>query len=71
MKVFIAGATGVIGRPLIAQLLAAKHEVVPMTRVKDYKFATVRRFGQGYVAYSVLADLIRVGWRHSAGPLAE
>ncbi len=32
MKVFLAGATGVIGRPLTAQLLAAKHEVVVMTR---------------------------------------
>jgi len=39
--------------------------------VEDYKFATTTRFGQGYVAYIVLADLIRVGWRHSAQPLTE
>lgn len=39
--------------------------------VGDYKFATVRRYGQGYVAYTVLADLIRVGWRHTAPPLPE
>jgi hypothetical protein len=39
--------------------------------VEDYRFATTTRFGQGYVAYIVLADLIRVGWRHTAKPLTE
>lgn len=29
--------------------------------VEDYRFATIQRFGQGYVAYIVLAVLIRVG----------
>ena len=32
MRVFVAGATGVIGRPLVAALLAAGHEVTGMTR---------------------------------------
>lgn len=32
MKVFLAGATGVIGRKLLPQLLAAGHQVVAMTR---------------------------------------
>jgi nucleoside-diphosphate-sugar epimerase len=32
MRVFLAGATGVIGRPLVRQLLADGHEVVGMTR---------------------------------------
>jgi nucleoside-diphosphate-sugar epimerase len=32
MRVFLAGATGAIGRPLVAQLLAAGHEVVGTTR---------------------------------------
>jgi 2-alkyl-3-oxoalkanoate reductase len=32
MKVFVAGATGVIGRPLLARLVAAGHEVTGMTR---------------------------------------
>lgn len=31
MKVFVAGASGAIGRPLVAALAAAKHEVVGMT----------------------------------------
>jgi hypothetical protein len=39
--------------------------------VEDYKFATAKRYGSGYVAYIVLADLIRVGWRHVADPLAD
>jgi 2-alkyl-3-oxoalkanoate reductase len=32
MKIFVAGVTGAIGRPLIPQLLAKGHEVVAMTR---------------------------------------
>jgi 2-alkyl-3-oxoalkanoate reductase len=32
MRVFVAGATGVIGRPLVRQLLEAGHEVVGSTR---------------------------------------
>jgi 2-alkyl-3-oxoalkanoate reductase len=32
MKIFVAGATGAIGRPLIAQLLAKGHDVVALTR---------------------------------------
>ncbi len=32
MRVFVAGASGVIGRPLVRQLVAAGHEVTGMTR---------------------------------------
>jgi nucleoside-diphosphate-sugar epimerase len=32
MKVFVAGATGALGRPLVGQLLAAGYEVVGLTR---------------------------------------
>lgn len=39
--------------------------------VEDYKFATTKRYRQGYVAYIVLADLIRVGWRHTEKPLPD
>src|SRR5262245_64012329 len=31
MKVFVAGASGAIGRPLVAALVAAKHDVIGMT----------------------------------------
>ena len=35
MKVFVAGASGVIGRPLVARLVAAGHEVTGMTRRQE------------------------------------
>jgi nucleoside-diphosphate-sugar epimerase len=35
MKVFVAGATGAVGRPLVARLLKAGHDVVGTTRRKD------------------------------------
>ncbi len=35
MKVFVAGASGAIGRPLIRQLVAAGHEVSGMTRREE------------------------------------
>jgi nucleoside-diphosphate-sugar epimerase len=35
MKIFVAGATGVIGRPLLAQLLARGHNVVALTRSQE------------------------------------
>lgn len=35
MKVFVAGASGAIGRPLVPQLLAAGHEVTGMTRREE------------------------------------
>ena len=35
MKFFVAGGTGVIGRPLIAELLARGHRIVALTRSPD------------------------------------
>jgi nucleoside-diphosphate-sugar epimerase len=35
MKVFVAGGTGAIGRPLIAELLAKGHDVVALTRSQE------------------------------------
>jgi nucleoside-diphosphate-sugar epimerase len=35
MRVFVAGATGAIGRPLVAKLIAAGHEVTGMTRSEE------------------------------------
>jgi nucleoside-diphosphate-sugar epimerase len=35
MKIFIAGGTGAIGRPLIAELLAKGHAVVALTRSRE------------------------------------
>jgi 2-alkyl-3-oxoalkanoate reductase len=44
MKVFIAGGSGALGKPLIRQLRAAGHEVVAMTRSPD-KTAALQRLG--------------------------
>jgi len=44
MRVFLAGATGAVGRPLVTRLLAAGHEVTATTRSPD-KAEQLRRFG--------------------------
>ena len=44
MKIFLAGATGVIGRPLTAQLLAAGHQVFAMSR-SEQGAAELRQLG--------------------------
>lgn len=53
MKVFVAGATGAIGKQLVPRLVAAGHEVTGMTR-SESKVATVH--GQG--AVPVVADAL-------------
>ena len=44
MRVLVAGATGVIGRPLVKQLHEAGHDVVGTTRSKE-RAETIRKFG--------------------------
>jgi nucleoside-diphosphate-sugar epimerase len=51
MRVFVAGASGVIGRSLLPQLVAAGHEVVGMTRSEE-KTQLIRDLG----AEPVIAD---------------
>jgi nucleoside-diphosphate-sugar epimerase len=51
MHVFVAGATGAVGRPLIPQLIAAGHKVTATTRTTA-KAGELRAFG----AESVVAD---------------
>ena len=53
MKVFVAGATGVLGRALVPQLVARGHEVVGMTRSAS-KQDLVRSLG----AHPVVADAL-------------
>jgi nucleoside-diphosphate-sugar epimerase len=43
MKVFIAGGTGAIGRPLIAELLAKGHALVALTRSPEKAQALVEQ----------------------------
>jgi D-arabinose 1-dehydrogenase-like Zn-dependent alcohol dehydrogenase len=42
MKVFVAGGTGAIGRPLIARLLANGHTVAALTRSQEKAQALVK-----------------------------
>jgi hypothetical protein len=37
--------------------------------VKDYKFAAQVHYGTVLVSYSILANLVRSGWRPSAQPI--
>jgi nucleoside-diphosphate-sugar epimerase len=53
MRVFVAGATGAIGRQLVPRLVAAGHEVHGMTR-SESKQATIRALG----AVPVVADAL-------------
>jgi putative NADH-flavin reductase len=53
MKIFVAGATGVVGRALVPQLVARGHEVVGMTRAAS-KQDLVRSLG----ARPVVADAL-------------
>jgi hypothetical protein len=44
MRVFVAGATGAIGRPLVSALLSARHEVVGMTS-SDHGLTVLQNYG--------------------------
>jgi nucleoside-diphosphate-sugar epimerase len=52
MKVFVAGASGAIGRPAVRQLIAAGHEVVGMTRSEE-RASRIREAG----AEAVVCDV--------------
>jgi nucleoside-diphosphate-sugar epimerase len=52
MRVFVAGASGAIGRPLVRQLVAAGHDVTGMTRREDAA-AEIRDAGADAIACDV------------------
>jgi len=59
MKVFVAGATGVIGRPLVARLVAAGHEVTGMTRSPERAEALRAAGAHAAVADAYDAEAVR------------
>jgi nucleoside-diphosphate-sugar epimerase len=62
MKVFIAGATGAIGHPLISRLVAAGHDVVGMTS-SERGLQTLREAGaEEVVANALDAQAARLSW---------
>jgi nucleoside-diphosphate-sugar epimerase len=67
MRVFLAGATGVIGNPLVPQLLEAGHEVTAMTR-SALRAAQLEAVGANPVVCDVFeADGVRAAMA-GAGP---
>jgi 2-alkyl-3-oxoalkanoate reductase len=59
VRVFVAGASGAIGRPLVPQLIAAGHEVTGMTR-SDERAAAIRDAGANAVVCDAFdADAVR------------
>jgi 2-alkyl-3-oxoalkanoate reductase len=52
MKVFVAGASGAIGRPLVRRLVTAGHEVTGMTR-REERAEEIRGAGAGAVVCDV------------------
>jgi nucleoside-diphosphate-sugar epimerase len=59
MRVFLAGATGVIGRRLVPQLLAAGHQVTGMTRSPERVAALREQGAEGTVADALDGDAVR------------
>ena len=59
MKIFVAGGTGAIGRPLIAELLAKGHTVVTLTRSREKAQALVKQGIEPAVADVFDADAIK------------
>jgi nucleoside-diphosphate-sugar epimerase len=58
MRVFVAGASGVIGRPLVRQLVAAGHEVVGMTSRDSGRGAILEAGGEAVVCDALDADAV-------------
>ena len=67
MKVFVAGASGAVGRPLIGQLVAAGHEVTGMTRRED-RAAEIRATGAACVVCDVFDQPALDGALATAAP---
>jgi nucleoside-diphosphate-sugar epimerase len=61
MRIFVAGATGAVGRPLVPRLIRAGHEVIGLTRSPD-KAAALRELG----AEPVVADALDERSSHAA-----
>ena len=59
MKIFVAGGTGAIGRPLIAELLAKGHALVALTRSPEKAQALVEQGIEPAVADVFDSDAVK------------
>ena len=66
MRVFVAGASGAIGRPLVPKLIAAGHEVTGMTRSEEKAEARARGRGRAAVVDVFDADALRAAMVEAA-----
>src|SRR4051794_8859394 len=63
MKVFVAGATGAIGQPLVAALVAARHDVVGMT-TSEHGVRTLQQNGaDGVVVNAFDPEAVNAAFR--------
>jgi 2-alkyl-3-oxoalkanoate reductase len=66
MKVFVAGASGVIGRPLVAQLVAAGHEVTGTTRHEERTEQVLAAGAKAVVCDALDPDALEAAVREAA-----
>jgi nucleoside-diphosphate-sugar epimerase len=66
VRVFLAGSTGAVGRPLVSQLLAQGHEVVGLTR-SSQKADWLKEIG----AEAAVGDALNADWLKAAVLSAE
>lgn len=65
MRVFVAGATGALGRPLVRQLIARGHSVVGMTRSTSRADVISRLGGEPIVADALDARAVKEAMREA------
>ena len=65
MKVFVAGGTGAIGRPLTAELIARGHSVSVLTRSREKARTLVTRGLEPAIADVFDADAVRTAMTHA------
>ncbi|NJO42476.1 MAG: NAD(P)-dependent oxidoreductase [Cyanobacteria bacterium RU_5_0] len=65
MRIFVAGATGAIGRPLITQLLAKGHDVVALTRSSEKARTLTEQGAEAAIADVFDADAIHSAIKHT------
>ena len=65
MKIFVAGGTGAIGRPLIARLLAKGHALVALTRSSEKARALVEQGIEPAIADVFDSDAVKAVFRHA------
>ncbi|MEH1851176.1 MAG: NAD(P)-dependent oxidoreductase [Nostoc sp.] len=65
MRIFVAGATGAIGRPLLTQLLAQGHDVIALTRSLDKAGILAEQGVEAAIADVFDADAVKAAVIHA------